>query len=681
VSLTVSKPGSSDTETKTGYINVINCTYCAAGGTTGNEEWIGNVTFNTINNSSSAGTGYTDYTAISTNVNPGSAYSASVTCGSIGSWTEYIWIFFDFNQDCDMVDAGESYNLGTVTGPGTLTTTVTIPSGATLGTTRMRVMLKYAGNPTSCENGYSYGETEDYTINVQGTSGPPVANFSASNTAPGTGETVIFSDLSSNIPTSWSWTFNPTSVTYVDGTNANSQNPHVQFNATGFYTVTLLAANGYGSDSEVKTNYINVIHTIPPYVENFETFTAGGYVAVQSPYWTTWLNLPGSTEDAIIVTTPTHSGTKSVRINGANDLVLPLGLKTSGKYIVSFYMYVPTGYYGYYNLLQLFNGASSEWGAEVFFSTSGAGYGNAGGSNSFSFTYSYNTWFFMKNVIDLDNDIAQIYLNGTLLKQWQWSLGALGTSSLLQLDGLDMYAWNVSGTPTYYFDDLSYYEIIQLDATAFLEGPFSGTSMTPAINSILPLSQPYNVAPWNYSGTETVGVIPNANVVDWVLVELRDAATAAGATPATMIGRQAAFILNSGKVVGLDGISTLRFETPFFNNLYAIIYHRNHLGIMTANGVTKTGSNYTYNYTTGVGQVYGGSNGHKQVGTGIWGMIAGDGDRNGSIGTSDKSPLWEDNAGTKGYQFTDYNLDSQSNNKDKDSYWVPNIGRGSQVPN
>jgi hypothetical protein len=62
-------------------------------------------------------------------------------------------------------------------------------------------------------------------------------------------------------------------------------------------------------------------------------------------------------------------------------------------------------------------------------------------------------------------------------------------------------------------------------------------------------------------------------------------------------------------------------------------------------------------------------------------MFAGDGDRNGSIGASDESPIWEDNAGTQGYQFSDYNLDSQSNNKDKDSYWVPNIGKGTQVPN
>jgi serine protease AprX len=679
VSLTVSKPGASDTETKTGYINVINCTYCPSASSNATEEWISNVTFNSINNTSAGGLGYEDFTAISTNVTPGSVYSLYVSCGSIGSWTEHVWAFFDWNQDCDFTDTGESIDLGQVTGPGTLTLNVTVPSGAIAGTTGMRVSLKYSADPTSCENPFSYGQVEDYTVNVQGTSGPPVANFAASNTTPNTGVTVLFSDLSSNSPTSWSWSFNPTSITYVGGTNASSQNPQVQFNASGLYSVTLSATNAYGSDSEVKTNYINVIHTIPPYVESFETFSSGNYVALTSPYWTTWSNAPGGTEDAVIVTTPTHGGTKSVKIEGVNDLVLPLGDKTSGKYIVTFYMYVPSGYYGYYNLLHLFNGTSSQWGAEVFFNTGGAGYGNAGGANSFTFAYSYNTWFFIKNVIDLDNNLAQIYMNGNLLKQWQWSLGALGDGTLNQLGGLNMYAWNVNGTPLYYFDDLSYYEIVQLDMSVFLQGPYNGLGMVPNINNIIPLSQPYNVTPWNYNGIESVAVIPNANIVDWVLLELRDAASAAQATSGTIVGRQAAFLLNNGKVVGLNGSSVLRFETPVLNGLYTVVHHRNHISVMSANALTKTSGTYTYNFSTGVGQAY--LNGHKNLGGGIYGMYGGDGDKNGSINLGDESPLWENNAGTKGYLGTDYNLDSQSNNKDKDDIWAPNLGAGSQVPN
>ena len=39
-------------------------------------------------------------------------------------------------------------------------------------------------------------------------------------------------------------------------------------------------------------------------------------------------------------------------------------------------------------------------------------------------------------------------------------------------------------------------------------------------NFLLPLSQPFNVPPWNYNGMESVASIP-PDVVDWVLLELR----------------------------------------------------------------------------------------------------------------------------------------------------------------
>ncbi|MCF8348450.1 MAG: PKD domain-containing protein [Bacteroidales bacterium] len=87
---------------------------------------------------------------------------------------------------------------------------------------------------------------------------PPVADFMGDMQYPGIGQTVTFSDLSSNVPTSWLWSFSPSTVTYVGGTSATSQNPQVQFNAEGDYTVQLTATNAYGSDVESKNNYISV---------------------------------------------------------------------------------------------------------------------------------------------------------------------------------------------------------------------------------------------------------------------------------------------------------------------------------------------------------------------------------------------------------------------------------------
>jgi len=166
ISLTSSNAYGSDDETKAGYISVISCSPCASTSNNATEEWISNVTFNTINNTSAGSVGYQDFTAISTNVNPGSVYSISATCAmSGGTWTENCWAFFDWNQDCDFLDAGESFDLGQVSGPGTMNTSVTVPASALPGTTRMRVSLKYNADPTSCET-FSYGQVEDYSVVV-----------------------------------------------------------------------------------------------------------------------------------------------------------------------------------------------------------------------------------------------------------------------------------------------------------------------------------------------------------------------------------------------------------------------------------------------------------------------------------------------------------------------------------
>jgi PKD repeat protein len=94
----------------------------------------------------------------------------------------------------------------------------------------------------------------------------PTAQFSASTTTPQINETVTFTDLTSNTPTSWAWTFSPNTVAFVGGTTSNSQNPQVTFSAIGLYTVTLTATNPFGTDAEVKTNYINVNYCTPAYI-------------------------------------------------------------------------------------------------------------------------------------------------------------------------------------------------------------------------------------------------------------------------------------------------------------------------------------------------------------------------------------------------------------------------------
>jgi len=68
---------------------------------------------------------------------------------------------------------------------------------------------------------------------------------------------VNFTDLTQNLPESWSWDF-------PGGVPATStmQHPIVTYNTLGTYPVTLTATNSLGEDEEIKTSYINVISTV-----------------------------------------------------------------------------------------------------------------------------------------------------------------------------------------------------------------------------------------------------------------------------------------------------------------------------------------------------------------------------------------------------------------------------------
>ena len=299
VTLAVTSGANNDTETKTNYIDVINCNYCTSSYSNTSDDYVSNVSFNTINNPSGS-TNYSDFTSISTNVTTGNTYSVSANITVNGNWIQHCWVWIDWNRDCDFDDAGEAFDLGQTPGTSgthTLSTNITVPSSASIGSTRMRVSELYNTNPGPCTVS-TYGEAEDYTVVIQSSAISPVAEFSADNTAPAVGQTVNLTDLSTGSPTSWSWSFNPTTITYVSGTSSSSQNPQVQFNSSGYYSVTLTATNTYGSDDEIKTNYILA-------------GTAGNWTGATSTDWGTasnWetLAIPNNTDNVTIPASATN---------------------------------------------------------------------------------------------------------------------------------------------------------------------------------------------------------------------------------------------------------------------------------------------------------------------------------------------------------------------------------------
>lgn len=223
-----------------------------------------------------------------------------------------------------------------------------------------------------------------------------------------------------------------------------------------------------------------------------------------------------------------------------------------------------------------------------------------------------------------------------------------------------------------------------LNITAMLEGPFD--TLTGLMDNTLytsgyvPLSQPFNTAPWNYNGTEHFDLSPSAPVVDWVLVELRDAyGDASNATSSTVRYRQAALLLTDGSVVATDGSSPITYTGHIHNDLFIALYTRNHLSVISGNWIDLDVMPVDYDFTLSADQAYNST--QKELAPGVFGLIAGDLDGNGVIDTADKDVNWTNDAGVQGYLPSDLNFDSPVNNQDKVDFWEPNLGQGSAVPN
>ncbi len=242
------------------------------------------------------------------------------------------------------------------------------------------------------------------------------------------------------------------------------------------------------------------------------------------------------------------------------------------------------------------------------------------------------------------------------------------------LGGSNTGASKITEATTYY-----------LDIKAFIEGPFNGTDMDTTLNSngYLPLSQPFNQPPWNYNGTESVSSIPATDVVDWILIELRKTTgVPSTATEKTMFDRKAAFLLKDGTIVDDDGATEPRFSiilstTKGSDKIHAVVYSPGHVEERTATEMTTAKSNtYSYDFSSGSSQAYGGSDAHKELATGVWGMISGDGNGDGQVDNDDKNDVWLPQNGSTGYYFGDFNRDGTVDTTDLDDFWKPNTGKG-----
>jgi len=117
----------------------------------------------------------------------------------------------------------------------------------------------------------------------------PLIDFTVNHDIICTGDTVIFTDLTEYSPVSWEWQFDPPTVTFVNGTDQNSQNPEVVFNDAAYYSVTLTAANLNGPSTLTKEDFIISGGYIPFFKETFEDGLDAKQWTVENPdNYKTW---------------------------------------------------------------------------------------------------------------------------------------------------------------------------------------------------------------------------------------------------------------------------------------------------------------------------------------------------------------------------------------------------------
>lgn len=484
---------------------------------------------------------------------------------------------------------------------------------------------------------------------------PPVSGFKYDKSFIFTGDVVQFQDQSTSAPQSWYWDFGDTQT-------STEVNPLHQYTVPGIYTVTLITTNYFGNSTETKTDCIEVFP-----IDNCLKFNDDFNDNTIHPGWLT------------------GNGTWSEASGNIRQ--------TSNYYV--------TG-----NLLGgCFAITGSVFWEDYIFSCDMMSSDNDDIGVVFNWLDNQNMYMFNWNLQGNNRQLIK-WVNGTqtilasdaigyVTNHWyKIDVYSISGELVVAIDGVQIFSVTdntfttgkaglfCSGNQSSYWDN---YKVecrgSDVSLKVFLEGPYNGTDMNTSLNSqlLIPLSNPYTNPPWNHLNTEGISAPPEPNVVDWILVEFRDAPTAATATPSTSIGTYAALLLKNGNIVNPYNYGPIYVNYNITENLFAVIYHRNHISIMSAGPLNESGGNYTYDFTSGPVQAYG-TEAQKNLGDGKYAMYAGDFNSDGLIDASDKSSIWHENTGKFGYHASDGNLNGQGDNLDKNDFWLMNFGKSQLWP-
>lgn len=207
---------------------------------------------------------------------------------------------------------------------------------------------------------------------------------------------------------------------------------------------------------------------------------------------------------------------------------------------------------------------------------------------------------------------------------------------------------------------------IVVSVKAMLQGAFNPATgaMNTTLRSIgaLPLMHPYTPLPWLYTGAESVANLQNlpANMVDWILLEVRNPITGA------IVERRAGLLLSNGNIVDADGQTPngVKFFNLTANAAYTIIArHRNHLALMSRQPVTVPNTLTPLDFTVS-GNEFGNGDQMVNLGGAIFGMFAADGNADGVINIQDFTRYFTDSSAAGNYLRGDFDLDGDVDGND-----------------
>lgn len=657
-------------------------------------------TLSNINTGNPNSMRYSDFSQTLHTVTAGQTYtfSARAVTGGFGTFiNQHATIWLDVNRD-GVLSSNEILFQSSAAQymTPTLTGTITIPAGMAPGPARLRIRSQYNADGIVTEpcNTLRFGETEDYTLQVQGT----VVCFTASSSVINAS---CFGGNNGQVTVTTQGATGPLSYTLNGTVNSTGVFPGL---SAGQYTATIRDAGTnctrtltatVGQPTQLQASIASRTHLLC-----FGSSTGAITIAVSGatgPY--SFTLSPGNSVQSASFGPVSFNGLSaanySVAVRDANGCQTSVPVSITQPSAISASLLGSTAICGLQtvNLSATVSGGLSPYRLTIFNGSSSSQTNNYVSGTAIPVSPSQTLVYTLTSVLDANNCTINpntsvgVTVNAIPNASISGNLTVCnGISNVLTASGGSSYVWNTGGTvPNLSVNTAGVYSVTAITtagcrgvATAtvvqcvgpstfnfkakfLLEGLLNtqtGQMNTTLFdNNMVPHQQPFNTSPWFYTGTEQANTFP-ANTSDWVLVVAR-------ANNGTIIDRKAGIVRKDGILVSTDGTEGIFFSS-LPNNVYFSIHHKSHLAVMTNNPASN---GQLVDFTTSLSTARG-SQQVKLVGS-WYTLYVGDYDASGVINNLDYNK-WRANAAAVGqYLPVDADGNGVVNNLDYNR-WIQN---------